>query len=87
MSDHGGVSVMDKELIRNKVKEVVVDHLGLLSTFDGKGDFIEDLGADYLDVVEIIMHLEEKFGVCISEENEDKMTSVDTCVEILSGLV
>lgn len=69
-----------------EVKKIVVDQLGV----DGaqvelNASFIDDLGADSLDLVELIMALEEKFGVEISDEQAEKITTVKEAVDYIEA--
>lgn len=63
--------------IEEKVKKIIVDQLGVdpeKVTTDAK--FIEDLGADSLDTVELVMTFEEKFSVEVPDEDAEKLKSV-----------
>jgi acyl carrier protein len=67
-----------------KVKEIIVDELGVDEgevTMDA--NFIEDLGADSLDTVELIMKFEEEFDIDIADEDAEKLTTVGKAVEYL----
>ena len=67
--------------IAEKVKQIVVDQLGVSAdqvTTEAK--FIEDLGADSLDQVELVMALEEEFGADIPDEEAEKLTSVKDAI-------
>ncbi|MCP4177402.1 MAG: acyl carrier protein [bacterium] len=68
----------------DKVKEIVVNQLGVSpdqATPDAK--FIEDLGADSLDQVELVMALEEEFGADIPDEDAEKLVSVGDAIEYI----
>lgn len=70
--------------IREKVKKIVVEQLGVSEdqvTDDAK--FIEDLGADSLDQVELVMALEEEFGSDIPDEDAEKMTTVGEAIKYI----
>ena len=68
----------------NKVKEVVMDKLGVEeSQITETAHFMDDLGADSLDTVELIMQLEEEFGIEIPDEDAEKITTVGTAVEYI----
>ncbi len=74
---------MDNTL--DKVKEIVVDKLGAESskvTLEAK--FIDDLGADSLDTVELIMQFEEEFEIEIPDEDAEKITSVGQAVDYIN---
>ena len=68
--------------IEERVKKIIVDQLGVNEdqvTPDAK--FIEDLGADSLDLVELIMAMEEAFGIEIPDEVAEKITSVKDAID------
>jgi acyl carrier protein len=72
--------------ISEKVKEIVVQQLGVSPdqvTEDAK--FIEDLGADSLDQVELVMALEEEFGADIPDEDAEKLTTVGDAVKFVES--
>jgi acyl carrier protein len=76
---------MDNTL--DKVKEIVVDKLGVESnkvTLEAK--FIDDLGADSLDTVELIMQFEEEFEIEIPDEDAEKITSVGQAVDYINSV-
>ncbi|WP_174520755.1 acyl carrier protein [Sphingomonas soli] len=73
------------EEITTRVTALVVDHLGV----DGKevtaeSSFIDDLGADSLDIVELVMAFEEEFGVEIPDDAAEKITKVGDAVAYIS---
>jgi acyl carrier protein len=66
----------------DKIKEVIVDKLGVdEDKIVAEASFVDDLGADSLDTVELIMELEEEFGLEIPDEDAEKLTTVGTVVE------
>ena len=68
----------------DKVKEVIVDKLGVEEDkITSKASFVDDLGADSLDTVELIMQLEEEFGLEIPDESAEKMTTVQSAVDYI----
>lgn len=72
--------------IAEKVKKIVVAQLGVAEdqvTEDAK--FVEDLGADSLDLVELIMALEEEFSSDIPDEDAEKITSVGGAIKYIEG--
>jgi acyl carrier protein len=63
--------------IQTRLKKIVVDQLGVdESEVVPSASFVEDLNADSLDLVELIMSLEEEFGMQISDEDAEKITTV-----------
>ncbi|PSR20705.1 MAG: acyl carrier protein [Sulfobacillus acidophilus] len=82
---HKGVEVVaSKEQIFDKVKEIIVDQLGVEEDeVTLESSFIEDLGADSLDIVELIMALEEEFGMEIPDDEAEKISTVNDAVEYI----
>ena len=65
--------------IAERVKRIVVEHLGVdEAKVTENASFVDDLGADSLDVVELVMALEEEFGLEISDEDAEKLRTVDS---------
>ena len=63
--------------IEEKVKKIIVDQLSVEEAeVTAKAKFIDDLGADSLDTVELVMALEEEFGIEIPDEDAEKITTV-----------
>lgn len=68
----------------DKVKEIIVEQLGVdASEVTDGAKFIEDLGADSLDTVELVMALEEEFNIEIPDEDAEKMTTVGSAIQYL----
>ena len=68
----------------DKVKEVVIDKLGVEDDkIVSEASFVDDLGADSLDTVELIMQLEEEFGIEIPDEDAEKITTVQAAVDYI----
>lgn len=67
--------------VQPKVKEVIVDQLGVdPERVKMEASFIDDLGADSLDIVELVMAMEEEFGIEIPDEDAEKLKTVsDVC--------
>ncbi len=72
--------------IATRVKKIVVDHLGVEEDkVTDKAAFIDDLGADSLDTVELVMAFEEEFGVEIPDDAAEKIQTVGDAIAFLSG--
>jgi acyl carrier protein len=68
---------MANEEIESKIKQIIVDELGVdEAEVTANARFIEDLGADSLDLVELVMRFEEEFGIEIPDEDAEKIQSV-----------
>ncbi len=75
---------MSSEEIFDKVKEIIVEQLGVAeNTVTMEASFIDDLGADSLDIVELIMALEEEFDLEIPDADAEKVVSVGDVVEYI----
>ena len=70
----------------DKVKEVIIDKLGVEEDkIVPDASVVDDLGADSLDTVELIMQLEEEFGIEIPDEDAEKMTTVKSVVDYIEA--
>ncbi len=70
--------------IEERVKRIIIDQLGVKEEdVKSSSKFIEDLGADSLDIVELVMALEEEFGTEIPDEEAEKITTVDETVKYI----
>ena len=73
---------LDREEILTKIQEITSDRLGVDETdVTPDASFREDLEADSLDLVELIMELEEQFGMEIPDEEAEKITTVEEAVD------
>ncbi len=67
-----------------RVKKIVVEHLGVESEkVTEEASFIDDLGADSLDIVELVMAFEEEFGVEIPDDAAEKITTVRDAIDYI----
>ena len=74
------------EDVASKVKKIVVDHLGIdESKVTDESSFIDDLGADSLDTVELVMAFEEEFGSEISDSEAEKILTVGDAVKFIES--
>jgi len=72
--------------ISNKVKKMVADHLGVEeSKVVEEANFIDDLGADSLDTVELVMAFEEEFGSEISDSEAEKILTVGDAIKFIES--
>jgi acyl carrier protein len=73
-----------EKTIEQRVKEIIVEQLGVTAEqVNPEAKFIEDLGADSLDTVELVMALEEEFGQEIPDEEAEKLQSVGDVVKYI----
>jgi len=76
---------MDRDELFEKVKGVIADQLAVdEDEITEDASFIDDLGADSLDIVELVMALEEEFGVSIPDEQAEKIKSVGDAVDFIA---
>lgn len=72
--------------VSDRVKGIVVDQLGVaVEEVTAEASFVEDLGADSLDVVELVMALEEEFGIEIPDEQAEKIITVGEAVRYIEA--
>ena len=71
----------------DKIKEVIIDKLGVEEdSIKHEAHFVNDLGADSLDTVELIMEFEEEFGVEIPDDDAENITTVGLAVDYIEKL-
>ena len=71
-----------------KVKEIIVDKLGVdESEVNNEANFTNDLGADSLDTVELIMEFEKEFDISIPDEDAENIATVGDAIEYLKGKI
>ncbi len=72
------------EPVADRVKKIIVDQLGVEEELvTSEASFVDDLGADSLDTVELVMALEEEFGIEIPDEDAEKITRVKEAVDYI----
>jgi len=72
--------------VEEKVKHIIVEQLGVdEEEVKPEASFVDDLGADSLDVVELVMALEEEFGLEISDEDAEKLTTVKHSIDYIQN--
>lgn len=71
-------------MVEEKVKEIIAKQLGVeVSQVTPEASFVEDLGADSLDTVELVMAFEEAFGIEIPDEDAEKISKVKDAIEYI----
>jgi acyl carrier protein len=77
---------MEREEILDKVKEVIVEQLNVEEDdVNEDASFVDDLGADSLDIVELVMALEEQFSISIPDEEAESIKTVGDAVEYIKA--
>ena len=72
--------------VSNKIRKIVADHLGIdEAKVTDESSFIDDLGADSLDTVELVMAFEEEFGAEISDSDAEKILTVGDAVKFIEN--
>ncbi|MBT4885482.1 MAG: acyl carrier protein [Legionellales bacterium] len=71
--------------IREKVVKIVVEQLGVSDDISDEASFVADLGADSLDTVELVMALEESFGMEIPDEEAENITNIKEAVTYIAS--
>ena len=78
--------MLDVEKISSRVKEIVAEQLNLGDKeLSSDASFVEDLGADSLDTVELVMALEEEFGLEIPDEDAEKITTIQQAIDYIES--
>ena len=79
---------MGSEEVFEKVKEIIVEQLGVADTaVTMQASFIDDLGADSLDIVELVMALEEEFDIEIPDADAEKVVTVGDVVDYIKDSI
>jgi len=74
--------------VEEKVKSIIVDQLGVNEAeVTGTASFVDDLGADSLDTIELVMAFEEAFGIEIPDEDAEKIKTVKDAIEYVEAHV
>jgi acyl carrier protein len=77
---------MSSKEIQDKVKKIIAEKLSVdLAEVKPEASFVDDLGADSLDLVELIMSMEEEFGVDISDEDAEKILTVKDAMDYVAA--
>jgi acyl carrier protein len=77
---------MSEKSVEEKVKEIIVDQLGVpAEQVTPQASFIEDLGADSLDTVELVMAFEEEFHVEVPDEDAEKLQKVSDVIKYIEA--
>ncbi|UCD65008.1 MAG: acyl carrier protein [Candidatus Zixiibacteriota bacterium] len=72
--------------VEERVKEIIVEQLGVeAGQVTDRAKFVEDLGADSLDTVELVMALEEEFSIEIPDEDAEKIVSVGDAISYIAA--
>jgi acyl carrier protein len=72
--------------VEQKVKQIIVEQLGVdENQVDGTASFVDDLGADSLDIVELVMAFEEAFELDIPDEDAEKITTVKDSIDYIEA--
>ncbi len=70
--------------IASKVKQIIAEQLGVdEAEIKSESQFVDDLGADSLDTVELVMAFEEEFGIEIPDEEAEKINTVQTAIDYI----
>jgi len=73
---------------KTKIREIIADNLGIpVSKVIDPASFIDDLGADSLDTVELVMRFEEEYQIMISDEDVEKMITVGDAIKYIGKIL
>lgn len=75
--------MVDRAKIAKKVEDIVTEQLTLDTPPKETASFVDDLGADSLDTVELVMALEEEFGMEIPDEDAEKITTIQQAIDYI----
>ena len=72
--------------VEQRVKQIIVEQLGVdENQVDNRASFVDDLGADSLDIVELVMAFEEAFDIDIPDEDAEKITTVKDAIDYIEN--
>lgn len=71
--------------VEERVKKIIVEQLGLKEKITNEATFVDDLGADSLDTVELVMALEEEFKLEIPDEEAEKIKSIQIAIDYINS--
>ena len=71
--------------VEERVKKIIVEQLGLKEQVTNEATFVDDLGADSLDTVELVMALEEEFKLEIPDEEAEKIKSIQLAIDYINS--
>ena len=71
--------------VAERVKKIVTEQLGVKEEVTNEASFVDDLGADSLDTVELVMALEEEFDTEIPDEEAEKITTVQAAIDYITA--
>jgi acyl carrier protein len=81
-----GIDWRNRMAVADKVKSIIVEQLGVdEEEVTPDASFVDDLGADSLDTVELVMAFEEEFGIEIPDEDAEKITRVKEAIDYIDG--
>lgn len=75
---------MSTVTVEERIKKIVIEQLGLKGEIANEATFVDDLGADSLDIVELVMAFEEEFNIEIPDEEAEKITSIQLAVDYIN---